>query len=322
MRALLLLVLVLTACTTQPNAGASPTPSPTTTATTAPPSPTPTASPSPSPITLPSIAQLSAPSGTVVWALVAGTRLFRSSDRGDTWVERSLAVRLANVEVAFADDTNGLLLNPDSPPTSCQIQIWKTADGAGTWQLLAPTGIADARCKGGFASGDMTHAFLTGSTPTDPAIVYRTADGGSTWQASGPLAGRSAAVYNMPGRPHAFGAVVLLDATPGGLSRAVFKSQDNGATFGLEAAAPLVEAPVAFVTQTRWLQLGPPGSSQETTDGGASWHAYTTDYSQAAPAAADVVFGDANVGYATVRGSIQRTTDGGAHWTAIKTPGT
>jgi photosystem II stability/assembly factor-like uncharacterized protein len=34
------------------------------------------------------------------------------------------------------------------------------------------------------------------------------------------------------------------------------------------------------------------------------------------------VFGDANVGYATVRGSIQRTTDGGAHWTAIKTPGT
>jgi photosystem II stability/assembly factor-like uncharacterized protein len=257
-----------------------------------------------------------------VWALVGGTRLFRSSDRGDTWVERSPPVRLANVEVAFADDTNGLLLNPDSPPTSCQTQIWKTADGAGTWQLLPSTGIADARCKRGLASADMTHALLTGSTPTDPAIVYRTSDGGSTWQASGPLAGRSAAVYNMPGRPRAFGTAVLLDATPSGQSRAVFRSQDSGATFGLVAAAPLVEAPVAFVTPTRWLQLGPPGSSQETTDGGASWHAYTTDYSQAAPIAPDVVFGDANVGYATVRGSIQRTTDGGAHWTTIKTPGT
>src|SRR6267143_1189130 len=146
MRALVLLVIVLTACTTTPNAATSPTSSPTASATaTATQTPTSSPTPSPTPISLPSIAQLSAPSGAVVWALVAGTRLFRSSDRGDTWVERSLAVRLANVEVAFADDTNGLLLNPDSPPTSCQIQIWKTTDGAGTWQLLAPTGIADAR---------------------------------------------------------------------------------------------------------------------------------------------------------------------------------
>jgi photosystem II stability/assembly factor-like uncharacterized protein len=60
----------------------------------------------------------------------------------------------------------------------------------------------------------------------------------------------------------------------------------------------------------------------ETTDGGASWHAYTSDYSQAAPIAPEVVFGDANVGYATVRGEIQRTTDGGARWSKIKTPGT
>ncbi len=35
-----------------------------------------------------------------------------------------------------------------------------------------------------------------------------------------------------------------------------------------------------------------------------------------------VVFGDAEVGYATVRGSIQRTVDGGAHWERIDTPGT
>src|SRR6266581_3925674 len=103
MRALLLLVLVLTACTTQPNAGTSPTPSPTASPTPSP-TPTPTSSPtpSPSPIALPSIAQLSAPSGTVVWALVAGTRLFRSSDRGDTWVERSLPAGVSNAEIAFS----------------------------------------------------------------------------------------------------------------------------------------------------------------------------------------------------------------------------
>src|SRR6266576_1534606 len=131
MRAIFVLVLFLAACSNQPNAATSPTPSPSASSTPAAPSPTPTAStsPSPSPISLPSIAQLSAPSGTVVWALVGGTRLFRSSDRGDTWAERSLPTGLANIEVAFADDTNGLLLSPGSPASQCQTQtvsIWKT----------------------------------------------------------------------------------------------------------------------------------------------------------------------------------------------------
>src|SRR5213594_1299109 len=136
MRALLVVVLVLSACSNQP-AATSPTPSPTAAATTAAPSPTPTTSPSPSPITLPSIAQLSAPSGTVVWALVAGTRLFRSSDRGDTWTEGSLAAGVLNAEVSFADDTNGLLLSAPSAAPDCQSQtvsLFKTTDGTKSWQ--------------------------------------------------------------------------------------------------------------------------------------------------------------------------------------------
>ena len=79
---------------------------------------------------------------------------------------------------------------------------------------------------------------------------------------------------------------------------------------------------MALVTATRWLFIGPPGKSQETTDAGATWHAFTTDYSQGAPLAPLVYFADAEVGYATVRGSIQRTVDGGAHWELIETPGT
>ncbi|HTJ59582.1 MAG TPA: hypothetical protein VL333_00155, partial [Candidatus Saccharimonadales bacterium] len=59
-----------------------------------------------------------------------------------------------------------------------------------------------------------------------------------------------------------------------------------------------------------------------TTDGGATWHSFTTDYQQAAPVPPVITFGDAQVGYATVRGAIQRTIDGGAHWSAIRTPGT
>ena len=51
-------------------------------------------------------------------------------------------------------------------------------------------------------------------------------------------------------------------------------------------------------------------------------HAYASGYGQAAPIAPIVVFGDPQVGYATVRGSLQRTVDGGLHWSAIRTPGT
>lgn len=44
-----------------------------------------------------------------------------------------------------------LLLGAGSTATQCQTQtvtIWRTTDGAGTWQKLAPSGIADALRKG------------------------------------------------------------------------------------------------------------------------------------------------------------------------------
>ena len=334
MRALLLLVLVLAACTTQPNAAVSATPSPTASpSATASQTPTSSPTPSPSPIALPSFAQLSAPSGTVVWALVAGTRLFRSSDRGDTWVERSTPPGLVSTEASFADAMNGLLLNTGSAVGACETQtasIGKTADGAATWQRVIATGIADAMCKRGLASADATHAVFTAYGPNSGPVIYRTADGGQTWAASKPLPDppgftftRPGGVVILPGRPRAFGSVVFVDAQGyGEQTRYVFRSADAGATFTYVSTVPTVEGAVAYVTATRWVVIGTPGSSMETTDAGASWHAYTTDYSQAAPVTPDIVFGDASVGYATVRGAIQRTTDGGAHWTTIKTPGT
>jgi photosystem II stability/assembly factor-like uncharacterized protein len=264
----------------------------------------------------------------VVWALVAGTRLFRSSDRGDTWTERTIPAGLANVEVAFVDDKVGLLLSKGSAATQCQSQtvaIWRTSDGAGLWQQLTATGIADAMCKQGLASADSTHAFLTTVSPNAASLIYRTADAGASWTASAPvpippnLASHGALFVQITGRPRGFGSVVLVDGGDGP-TKDVFRSTDGGTSFTY-ASNVAADGTVAYVTATRWLQIAP-GSWMETTDGGATWHAYATDYSQAPPIAPEIVFGDATVGYATVRGSIQRTTDGGAHWTAIKTPGT
>ena len=242
---------------------------------------------------------------------------------------------LVSTEIAFADDTRGLLLNTGNT-TDCQTQtvsLGKTVDGAASWQQVPHTGIADAMCKSGLASADATHALFAAWSRNAAPLIYRTADAGQTWKASTQLpdpAGfttQSVGVALRPGRPRAFGSIVLVDAVGLGLAsgqstRYVFRSTDSGATFRYASTVPTADGAVAFVTAARWLVIGPPGGSRQTVDGGASWQPYPTDYSQAAPVAPDVVFGDAQVGYATVRGSTQKTIDGGAHWTTIKTPGT
>jgi photosystem II stability/assembly factor-like uncharacterized protein len=246
-------------------------------------------------------------------------------------VERSTPPGLVSTEISFADDTRGLLLNTGNAATDCQTQtleLGRTSDGAASWQRVAQTGIADAMCKRGLTSADATHTFLVASKPGTAPVIYRTADGGASWTASAPLptppnlAQQGATSVTITGRARAFGTVVLVDGGGGQQTKDVFRSTDGGATFAYASTVPTFEGSVAYVTATRWLQIAPPGSSMETTDGGATWHPYTTDYSQAAPIAPDIVFGDAQVGYATVRGSIQKTVDGGAHWTGIKTPGT
>jgi photosystem II stability/assembly factor-like uncharacterized protein len=333
LRASLLLALILTACTTQPNAAASPTQTPTPSPS---PRPTPSATnspiPSPTPIAFPSTVQLSAPTATVVWAVVGAQRLFRSVDRGNTWEERAVPSPFVNPDVAFVDDKNGLLLSAGSPATQCQTQlavIWRTTDGAVTWQKLPGTGIADGMCKRGVAASDATHAFFTASSPNAAPLIYRTVDGGQTWQASTPLpdppsvTSSGAGFVLSPGRPRAFASIALVDAGFGGVQpRYVFRSTDAGASWKYASTAPTPDARVVFLTAAHWLQIAEPGGSKQTLDGGASWQPFPSEYSQAAPIAPDVVFADELVGYATVRGAIQRTADGGAHWTTIKTPGT
>jgi photosystem II stability/assembly factor-like uncharacterized protein len=238
---------------------------------------------------------------------------------------------VANLEISFADDTSGLALTVGSAATQCQTQnasIWKTADGASSWQQVAASGIADGMCKSFLTSADQTHALFTAWSPNAAPLIYRTADGGLTWKASSPLPDppgfttQGAGFVLRPGRPRAFGSIVLVDAVAGGQgTRYVFRSTDSGATFTYASTAPNPQAGIAYLLPARWLQIEP-DSSKQTVDGGASWQPFPSEYSQAAPIAPDVVFADESVGYATVRGAIQRTVDSGVHWTTIKTPGT
>jgi photosystem II stability/assembly factor-like uncharacterized protein len=321
-----------------PQASSSPTPTPTPLL----PSPVPGVLVAPSPpIVLPDSAQLSAPSSDVVWTLVHDTYLYRSTDRGLTWVEKPMppggqaGAGFPQPEIAFVSDAEGWLSTGGSPATQCStesVTVWHTADAGATWQKLGSTGIADAQCKHGLSFVDPTHGLLAAWDDSHAPVIYRTTDGGVTWSASQPLPDPPGFTTEPGGFTlHAglvqkFGSELLVTANGnsarGGGVEAVFHSTDGGATWTYIATAHDVAVDLVFVSASRWLQLIGPGLSFETTDSGASWHKYASDYSQAAPVAPQLAFGDTSVGYATVRGGIQVTLDGGLHWTDLKTPGT
>jgi hypothetical protein len=347
----LLFVVVLAACGTPaaaPSASASvaaasptPTSTPTAVTTTVAPTATVAVTASPTLIPLPNTAQVDAPTGTVVWTLVADSRLFRSTDRGDTWQERPAPSQLP-VVVSFIDDHEGWALVPQGtngvpPPaggacTAPSVTLQHTLDAGTNWQQLAPTGLGAGPCKATIRFADAQHGFIAAFDPNGSPLVYRTVDGGRTWVASQRLpdppgfttktgGGTTLSV----GRIGSFGTALLVTAFPTNPATGtsyVYRSTDGGATWAYASKAPNQTQDVAYVTATRWLQISSPGDSKETTDGGASWHAYTTTYSQAAPTSPSIVFGDAQTGYATVRGAIQRTTNGGGAWSSIRTPGT
>jgi len=324
----LFIALVISACAP---AASTPTPSsnPTATATsTATPTQTPNATssvtPSATPIALPTTAQIAAAGNGVVWVFINGDHLFRSSDKGDTWTARTLPQGTSpDARIAFVTVSDGWLLSAGSTATQCSgqpVTLWRTVDDAATWTKADATGIDAAQCKDSVAFVDAQRGYIGAWDPNTQPKVYRTADGGKTWSGStlpNPPAQRPATFAD-------FGSTVLVSAMSGAAPNRyyAFRSTNAGSTWTSASTGPVEALPIVFVTAARWLQIGAPGQSQETTDGGSSWHAFTTDYQQAAPVAPQIAFGDASTGYATVRGSIQRTTDGGAHWSAIKTPGT
>lgn len=285
----------------------------------------------------------------MVWVLVQGDYLFRSSDQGATWQQRTWVPYRGgggNPVISFVDDKFGWALFPGLPGTQCQragAQLWRTSDGAAAWQLIysvsdqsnGPTGLTFDQCKDYTVVLDAANGFVAGHDTARRPIISRTTDGGVTLSQSklpDPpdcfIAGGGNSLQVLVIRR--FGATLLATAESPAGSQYVFRSTDAGATWSYAATVAVDPYRLAvLVEETRWLFIGNDGLGQETTDGGKSWHTWTSYYQDAAGVAStfvfaspQVVFADAMVGYATVRGSIQRSVDGGGHWETIKTPGT
>jgi photosystem II stability/assembly factor-like uncharacterized protein len=308
-------------------------------------SPTPSSASSPAipspvgsatPIPLLSSAFVAAAGDGVVWLIVDNSRLFRSRDFGETWDERLPPPQPINGNIAFVDDRNGWVLTAGSPATGCMaqgFQIWRTTDGAATWQnAYKDTFPPSSGCKSQLAFVDPEHGYISVSSRDARPAVLRTSDSGGTWSRSEVLADPPGFTFSPSGTRLDLGSAVadfgstLLVSAVGEVSsqytRYVYRSVDRGRTWSFWRAVPNPMG-IVFLTPTRWLQLGLASSgSRETTDAGATWHSVPTDYQQAAGVAPQIAFGDASTGYATVRGSLKRTADGGTHWTSLRTPGT
>jgi hypothetical protein len=303
----------------------------------------------PNPIALPADAQLSAPSNDVVWALMVNQYLYRSIDRGATWQQQPLVPSNTSppgypmycpthvspcpnplpTEISFVSDKEGWFMWAD-PWQACNaetVTVYHTTDAGATWLSLGSNGIALSQCKAGLSFVDSDRGFLSAWDPQHRPVIYRTTDGGRTWTPSQAVPAPPKAVCTdciamQAGVVRAFGSTLLVPVwqQAGSGPHYVFRSTDGGASWTYLASEP-TDGALAIVTASRWLQVSFPQSA-ETTDAGTSWHPYTSDYTQAAGVAPDVLFADSLVGYATVRGGMSRTVDGGLHWTAIETPGT
>jgi photosystem II stability/assembly factor-like uncharacterized protein len=292
------------------------------------PSPTPTVVQK-TPIAMPAITQLSASTGSVVWALVANARIFRSIDRGTTWEERSLPVSQPGwrPEISFVDGQQGWYSTSGSPETQCngqQTGMWHTTDGAASWSQLSTSGIALAQCKESLSFVDSMRGFLGAWDQSHRPTIYRTSDGGRSWIGSTlpdppGFVTQAGGVSLRAGLVKVFGSTLLVTASWGGhRDEYVFRSTDGGASWSYVATISNSTVGVTFVTYSRWLNFGNDSSGLETTDAGRTWHVFVTDYADAAGVASVFVFGDDRVGYGTVRGGVHRTVDGGSHWVMIK----
>jgi photosystem II stability/assembly factor-like uncharacterized protein len=294
----------------------------------------------PTPIAMPTSAQLVAPSTNVVWVLVDYVGLYRSTDQGAHWELRPMPAEFGVTPwISFIDDHEGWLLAPGSPTTQCQqaqAAIWHTSDAGASWQNLSVGGIAEGQCKEHIWFVDSRRGFISAWDDNHQPTVYFTGDGGRTWTAS--TLPDPPDFKTLPGGftlrvdwVKGFDRALYLEASgrqgagtpyPDVPDRQyIFVSTDGGAAWSWKQK--VASRYIVMVSEMRWLQLVVPGQSYESTNGGQQFHQYDSYFNTDTPAGGpQIVFADAQVGYAEGRGSLQRTVDSGAHWVRITTPGT
>jgi photosystem II stability/assembly factor-like uncharacterized protein len=238
--------------------------------------------------------------------ILSDFHLYRSVNGGTSWSTVFLPG-------SFAYAGNTVVLGPQHFITVTNLEgaeIFETVNGGDAWTRLtfgtAPGFLDLDRLPGG-----------TLITVADNGDIYRSTDDGAHWANT---------IDAVPSRRQKLGGLAVgpgsrgAACTTGTPGQQCFKTDNGGASWSLNAAAPLISfaSDVEYWDADRAIIAGDTGKIWATTNGGVSWTAATLPGAPTNGAAWHLSLPAPGIAYAVVTGSNQSvvfgTTDYGASW--------
>lgn len=211
-------------------------------------------------------------------AETGAARLYQTSDGGKSWalLYQTSQPGVFFDGIAFWDRQHGIVF---SDPVAGKWFILRTDDGGKTWQQLPPGNLP--ALQPGEAAFAASHSSMVIEGKTNVWIgssagrVFHSADRGKTWSVSQtPLVGgATAGVFGLNFRDARHGMAVGGDykqEKSEGINTAI--TDDGGQTWKAVTPAlpPGLKEGVASLSATKWLTVGPSGSSL-SADNGRTW---------------------------------------------------
>jgi photosystem II stability/assembly factor-like uncharacterized protein len=233
--------------------------------------------------------------------------VFRSADRGQTWVFAGRGLGKGNTACSLAVD-------PSAPATvwvGTALGLFKSTDGGASW-LRKGAPITDAAHPAVFVV--LAHPRQPGTlwAAVPGKGLFQTRNGGTSWQRLGSgLQGDVTALAVDPSRPSTLYA---------GTAQGAFKSTDSGAHWSLRPQTlshdPAVQTLTVDPHNSSTVFLAPAsGQLLKSTNGGASWFYSTIGLGSLAVRSVAVDPASSTVVYAATAFGVYKSTDAGHTWT-------
>jgi len=206
---------------------------------------------------------VSAINDNIAWTCGAQGKVLRTTDKGQTWVNVSGNIAVANpLYNIWGIDANNAIVIGDP---SAGAYVWKTTNGGTNWvEVLSQTG--------GFLNAvwmtSSTNGFMTGDPVGGRWSLWKTNNGGSNWDSAGLYVPTTQAGWNnslyISGSKIWFGTNAAF----------IMYSSDNGATWGQQTTPATNSYIIWFNNDNVGLSGGT--SLYVTTNGGGTWSSLTS----------------------------------------------
>jgi photosystem II stability/assembly factor-like uncharacterized protein len=216
---------------------------------------------------------------SVVYAGTEEKGLYKSSDGGDSWVQKGLAGNAINDIAVDSTNSNVLYVGIGHRFYLQPGRVYKSTDGGETWQIALEVEE--------YASGNRVLSILIDSNDSQVVYagvdgwdkqVYKSTDRGATWTGKDVGSGTGQDVDELVMTPAEFSPAAIYARS--GESK-IYKSTDQGETWqhiGADLSFPIVDLTISPVDPAIIYvsHYEPEAEFYKTTDGGETWSRQTT----------------------------------------------